>query len=112
MGGRAATVAGLAVADLAGRLRIAPSDVVVAASRPRTWADASLGCPGHGTAGETAAPDGPPVEPAPVEGMQVVLRHRDRAYLYHAGPDGRPFLCPSGEPDGGYAFVPPPGIDV
>jgi hypothetical protein len=40
-----------------------------------------------------------------------VLGHDDRVYVYHAGADGEPFLCPSDEKDGGYEFLPPPGFN-
>jgi hypothetical protein len=42
----------------------------------------------------------------------VLLEAEGRLYAYHAGPDGEPFLCESGEGDGGYDFVPPPGFNT
>lgn len=91
----------MAIADLAGRLRVEPSSIDVLVAEPMTWPDGSLGCPEPGL-GHTQAV---------VEGYRVILRSGPRVYAYHAGPDGTPVLCPSGEPDGGREFVPPPGFE-
>jgi hypothetical protein len=91
-----------AVADLAGRLAIPLADVEVVSAGSVTWPDGSLGCPQPGHFYTQAL----------VPGYEAILRHRGRAYDYHARRDGAPFLCPSGEPDGGYGFVPPPRFDV
>lgn len=43
--------------------------------------------------------------------FRVVLGVEERVWLYLAGPDGEPVLCPTDERDGGTEFLPPPGID-
>ena len=99
-----ATTADLAVADLATRLEIDRATIELVDAQSVTWPDASLGCP---QAGEMYAQ-------VLVAGSKVILgtNGRTRVYVYHAGADGQPFLCPSGEPDGGHDFVPPPGFDT
>jgi hypothetical protein len=47
---------------------------------------------------------------AVVDGTQVLLGADERIFDYHAGSDGALFLCPSDEKDGGYEFLPPPGM--
>jgi predicted small secreted protein len=90
-----------AVADLSGRLHVAPATIGVLRAEQVTWPDESLGCP---RAGESYAQ-------TQVEGYQIVLEHAARTYLYHAAAEGPAFLCPSDEKDGGHDFVPPPGFD-
>ncbi len=91
-----------AVEDLATRLGVDSRQIKVISARPVTWPDGSLGCPKPGHHYTQAL----------VEGFRATLVHGEVAYDYHAGADGRPFLCPSKEkPGGGYAFYPPPGID-
>ena len=91
-----------AVADLAARLRANPSTIEVIRAEQVTWPDGSLGCP-QPDMGYTQAL---------VEGYRVILGHDGRVFLYHAGSDARPFMCESDDADGGYDFVPPPGIDI
>lgn len=91
-----------AVADLAGRLRVGPEEIEVIRFEEITWSDGSLGCPQPGMSYTQAL----------VDGYRAVLGHDDRVYLYHGGPKDPLFLCESDEDDGGYDFVPPPGIDV
>lgn len=88
-------------ADLARRLRIDGEEIEVIAAQRVTWPDGSLGCPQPGMSYTQAL----------VEGSRVVLRHDERVYVYHAGDDDQPFLCPSEEKDGGHEFVPPPGFN-
>lgn len=90
-----------AVSDLAARLRVDRSDIEVLRFEEVTWPDGSLGCPQPGEFYTQAL----------VDGYRVVLGVDDRVYLYHAGSDGDPFLCPSDDTDGGHEFVPPPGFD-
>jgi hypothetical protein len=90
-----------AIADLAGRLGVQPASLAIVMSERVTWPDSSLGCPAPGRR----------YTPATVEGYRVVLLNDRRLFRYYAGDDGVPSLCPSGEKDGGYDFVPPPGFD-
>lgn len=87
--------------DLARRLGVDPEEVEVVAVEEVTWPDGSLGCPEPGTSYTQAV----------VEGSKVVLGHDGRVYVYHAGDDDRPFLCPSDDKDGGHEFLPPPGFN-
>lgn len=89
-----------AVADLAGRLQVPATAIDVLQAEQVTWPDGSLGCPKPGEF----------YTQAQVDGYRVVLQHDSRVFLYHAGGDGPVFLCKSDEKDGGYDFVPPPGI--
>jgi hypothetical protein len=87
--------------DLARRLGVDPEEIEVVATEEVTWPDASLGCPQPGMSYTQSL----------VEGSKVVLEHDGRVYVYHAGDDDEPFLCPSDEKDGGREFVPPPGFN-
>ncbi|HEU5112976.1 MAG TPA: hypothetical protein VFU96_06620 [Acidimicrobiia bacterium] len=87
--------------DLARRLRVDPEDLEVVSVEEVTWPDGSLGCPEPGMAYTEAL----------VEGSKVVLGYDERVYVYHAGDDDQPFLCPSDDKDGGYEFLPPPGLN-
>jgi len=88
-------------ADLARRLGVEPDDLKVVSAEEVTWPDGSLGCPEPGMSYTQAL----------VDGSKVVLGYDDRVYVYHAGDDGEPFLCPSDEKDGGREMVPPPGFN-
>jgi len=90
-----------AKADLATRLGVESDELEVVSAETVTWPDGSLGCPEPGMSYTQAL----------VEGSKVVLRHDDRVYVYHAGDDGQPFLCPSEDKDGGHEMVPPPGYN-
>ena len=96
------TVVDKAVLDLVTRTAVSPDAVTVVVSEAKTWSDGSLGCPQPGMSYTQAL----------VDGSRVLLEAEGRLYAYHAGPDAEPFLCESGEGDGGYAFVPPPGFDT
>jgi hypothetical protein len=88
-------------ADLAQRNGVPLEQVSVVRAREVDWPDTALGCPEEGMAySQVVTP-----------GYQVLLQVEERVFDYHAGSDGEVFLCPSGERDGGYDFVPPPGID-
>jgi len=89
-------------ADLAQRTGVSPDDVSVVRVREVDWPDSALGCPEDGMAYTQAV----------VSGFQILLQVDERVFDYHAGSDGDVFLCPSDEKDGGYDFVPPPGIDT
>lgn len=43
--------------------------------------------------------------------FRVVVGIDQRVWVYLAGPDGAPVLCPTDEPDQGTEFLPPPGFD-
>ena len=90
-----------AIEDLSRRLLVTRDQIEVVDVREVSWPDGALGCP----------EDGVLYTQAVVEGTQVLLRVDGRVYDYHAGDDGRSFLCASDEKDGGYDFVPPPGFD-
>lgn len=91
-----------AIDDLAVRLDVEPREIRLIESEEMVWDDASLGCPDPDVTYATNAQSG----------YRIVLNHGERAFDYHAGTDGEPFLCPSGERDGGYDFMPPPGFDT
>ena len=94
-------IVALARADLARRLGVEPDELEVISAEEITWPDGSLGCPEPGMSYTQAL----------VDGSKVVLGHEDRVYVYHAGDDGQPFLCPSDDKDGGHEMVPPPGYN-
>lgn len=87
--------------DLAERLGVDPEELEVVTAEKVTWPDGSLGCPEPGMFYTQAV----------VDGSKVVLGYEGRVYVYHAGADDEPFLCPSEENDGGYELVPPPGFN-
>lgn len=91
-----------AIDDLAERLDVEPREIRLIESEEVVWDDASLGCPDPDVTYATSAESG----------YRIVLNRGERAFDYHAGADGEPFLCPSGERDGGYDFMPPPGFDT
>jgi hypothetical protein len=88
-------------ADLAQRNGVPLEEVSVVRAREVDWPDSALGCPEDGLAYTQVV----------VSGYQVLLQVDGRVFDYHAGSEGEVFLCPSEERDGGYEFVPPPGID-
>lgn len=68
----------LAVADLAGRLHIAPESIAVRTLESVDWLDASLGCPEPDTMyGQVITP-----------GYRIILAAGDRTYAYHASLRG------------------------
>lgn len=88
-----------ATADLAARLSVDASDIVVVKVQAVKWPDGSLGCPQEGELYTQAV----------VDGQQIFLGHEDRIYDYRADASGSVRFCPSEDKDGGYDFVPPPG---
>jgi len=74
-----------ACADLAQRLGVHPSDVVVVRVEEVTWRDGSLGCPQPGMAYPQVL----------TPGHRFVLEHAGRRYEYHSGGRRGPFLCAS-----------------
>ena len=88
--------------DLARREGLNSDDVSVVRVSRVEWPDSSLGCPEEGMAYTQVV----------TPGFQILLQADERVFDYHSGPDGAVFLCPSDEKDGGYDFVPPPGIDT
>ena len=88
-------------ADLAQRLGVEPEELEVISAEEVTWPDGSMGCPEPGMSYTQAL----------VDGSKVVLGYDDRVYIYHAGDDDQPFLCPSEDKDGGHEMVPPPGFN-
>jgi len=91
-----------AIEDLARRLGAETREIRLIEAKAVVWDDSSLGCPEPGNAYADV------VEP----GSRIVLNHDERAFDYHAGRDGEPFLCATAEADGGYDFIPPPGFDT
>lgn len=96
------TVVEKAILDLVARTGVSPESVTIVAAEAKTWSDGSLGCPQPGMSYTQAL----------VDGSRVLLEADGRLYAYHAGSEGEPFLCESGEDDGGYDFVPPPGFNT
>ncbi len=70
-------------ADLAKRLAVDPSQVVVMGVSSVTWPDASLGCPQPGMAYAQVM----------VDGYIVRLQANGQVYEYHGGGSRAPFLC-------------------
>lgn len=79
-----------AIADVARREGVDPSQVAVAAWSPVTWTDGSLGCPQEGTSYTQAL----------VQGELLMLRVEAGLFQYHAGGDGRFTYC--ADPSAGY----------
>jgi len=73
-----------ALADLADRIDVPASALVVLSAEVVTWPDAGLGCRRPGMR----------YKQVPVDGSRVVLEHAGRRYEYHTGGRARvPFLC-------------------
>lgn len=72
-----------AIADLADRLDVEPSEVVVVSADAVTWSDSSLGCPQSGRMYAQVLTDG----------IRIVLEVDGDAYQYHSAVDADPFLC-------------------
>ena len=80
---RARSAVAAAIADVARRERVDPSQVAVAAWSPVTWTDGSLGCPEKGTSYSQSL----------VDGELLMLRVDSGLFQYHAGGDGRFTYC-------------------
>jgi len=70
--------------DLAGKLGIDESHVIVSAASGTTWSDASLGCPEPGVE----------YDATPIKGYVLRLRHGGRDFTYHTDLD-RVIACPA-----------------
>lgn len=91
-----ATLTEAATRDLSRLLAIDEDDIEVVDADLVQWSDGSIGCPEEGQLYTQAI----------VDGARVVLSAAGRFYDYHAGSDGKVFLCPSEEEDGGYGSNP------
>ncbi|MEL6892134.1 MAG: hypothetical protein AAFP84_11095 [Actinomycetota bacterium] len=76
-----------AIADLAARNDVAPSEIGVRSVEEVTWRDGAIGCPQKDFAYTQAL----------VPGMRVVLDHAGFAYHYHQGGNRELFYCPNPE---------------
>jgi len=74
-----------ALQDLSERRGVSPEGLSVVEARSVTWANGALGCPEEGMMYTQAL----------VKGFYILLGDGERRYAYHAGSDGKPFLCPS-----------------
>jgi hypothetical protein len=70
--------------DLANRLKVSVEEISAVAGEPRTFADASLGCPEPGIV----------YAQAEVQGWVLTLRHGTRDYTYHTDLQ-RTIPCPA-----------------
>ncbi len=70
--------------DLAKRLQVAPNEIRTVSAVPRTFDDASLGCPEPGVQYAKAVTDG----------WVLTLRYRNRDYTYHSD-SSRAIPCPA-----------------
>ncbi len=59
--------------DLARRLGVAPAKIRLGGVQPKQWPDSGLGCP----------QEGEKLEPGPVEGLVLTLKHAGRVFSYH-----------------------------
>jgi hypothetical protein len=75
----------IAVADLAARLDVDPSDIEIVSVEEVTWPDGSLGCPRPGMSYTQAL----------VDGQRIVLAVGSSEYEYHSGRRGDVFYCPA-----------------
>ncbi len=80
-----AAQAAVARKDLSQKIGVPEEQIIIANARPRTWPDASLGCPAPG--------DNKPAA-MPVPGYVITLRHGSRDYTYHTDLD-RVIACPA-----------------
>lgn len=76
-------VSNLAIAELAKKLNINPAQIKIVSEEKVEWNDGSMGCPD---------PDMMYTQ-ALVDGTKVILSAEKKTYDYHAGTDGKPFLC-------------------
>jgi len=96
----------LAIADLATRLGMNPSQIEVESVTQQTWPDGSLGCP---------QPDMRYTQ-SPADGLLIELLAGGQTYAYHSGGTRLPFLCEPSYPQkpptlGLDALVPTPSDD-
>lgn len=83
--GGAETLVELAIADLAQRLKVEISAIMLVSSKPVIWPDATLGCPKPGM-------DFSPVE---IPGYIITLEGDGKRYAYHTDDENRVILCPA-----------------
>ncbi len=100
-GSPAGTLAEQAVADLAARLTIDPSEIVVVSWEEVDWPDGSIGCPQPGMRYTQAI----------VNGSKIVLEVDGVEYHYHQGGSRDLFLCEQAAVDKGVA-PPTTGLDL
>ncbi len=79
-----------AIHDLSRRLLVPVEGVQVVVDAEVELSEAATQCPGD---------------------TQILLSSDGRVYEYRVGENGKPTMCASGDKDGGYEFVPKPGID-
>jgi hypothetical protein len=72
-----------AIADLAGRLGVAPAQVAVVSVEAVVWPDGGLGCPQPGMMYPQVLQDG----------LRIRLAVDSVVYQYHSGGRRAPFLC-------------------
>lgn len=72
-----------AIADLAERIAVAESEIVVVSREGVTWRDGSLGCPQPGMSYTQAL----------VDGYKITLEAGGTTYAYHGRAGRDPFLC-------------------
>lgn len=72
-----------AVSDLADRLSMDPTAIVVVSVDEVTWPDPSLGCPVPGMR----------YRQIPVDGYRILLRAAGETFAYHGDGSRGPFLC-------------------
>jgi hypothetical protein len=77
------TLVDQAVADLATRLKIDASSIVIVSAQAMSWSDGSLGCPQPGMLYTQVM----------VDGALIQLSVDGTSYSYHSGASGAPFLC-------------------
>lgn len=70
---------------LATRLGVKPDEIFVAAARVVHWQSGAIGCPKPGMNYTMAI----------VPGVQILLKHDDVIYRYHAERHRHPFFCPA-----------------
>jgi hypothetical protein len=84
-GSQLQSVTAAATADAARITRLAPSQLQVLSAEAVTWPDGSLGCPEEGMNYTQAL----------VRGFRVRIKAGEQRYEYHAGANGKVFLCPA-----------------
>jgi hypothetical protein len=88
-GGGDEAVIAVAVADLAGRIGVAPDEIEVVSSESVTWRSGALGCSRPGMEYTQAL----------VTGRRLLLSDGEIRYTYHQGGSGAPFLCRAPDED-------------
>ncbi len=83
--------------DLAQRLSIDPSEILLVSMEQVVWPDKGLGCPQPGMV----------YQQVPQDGYRIILQAGKVEYAYHGGGVRDPFLC---ENEAGGELSPPPGL--